>query len=33
VIEYYRSHGKLKTIDADGSVDEVHERLLQVLGG
>jgi adenylate kinase len=31
VIEYYRSRGKLTTIDADGSVDEVYERLLKVL--
>jgi adenylate kinase len=31
VIEYYRSRGKLKTIDADGSVDEVYQRLLRVL--
>jgi len=32
VIEYYRSRGKLKTIDADGSVEEVYERLLSALG-
>lgn len=31
VIEFYRSRGKLKTIDADGSVDEVHARLQGVL--
>jgi adenylate kinase len=31
VIEYYRSRGKLKTIDADGSVEEVYERLLDAL--
>jgi adenylate kinase len=31
VIEYYRSRGKLKTIDADGSVEQVYERLLDVL--
>jgi len=31
VVEYYRSRGKLKTIDADASVDEVYERLLSVL--
>jgi adenylate kinase len=31
VIEYYRSRDKLKTIDADGSVEEVYERLLAVL--
>ncbi|MEX2495663.1 MAG: adenylate kinase [Woeseia sp.] len=32
VVDYYRSRGKLKTIDADGSVDQVYERLLKVLG-
>jgi adenylate kinase len=31
VIDYYRSRGELTTIDADGSVDEVYERLLKVL--
>jgi len=31
VTEYYRSRGKLKTIDAEGSVEEVYERLLEVL--
>ena len=31
VIEYYRSRGKLKTIDAEGTVDEVYGRLLEVL--
>ena len=31
VVEYYRSRGKLKTIDADGSVDKVYERLLGAL--
>lgn len=31
VVEYYCSRGKLKTIDADGSVDEVYKRLLNVL--
>jgi adenylate kinase len=31
VIEYYRSRGKLKTIDADGSVEQVYERLLDAL--
>jgi adenylate kinase len=31
VIEYYRSRDKLKTIDADGSVDDVYERLLAAL--
>jgi adenylate kinase len=31
VIEYYRSRGTLKTIDADGSVEQVYERLLDAL--
>lgn len=31
VIEYYRSHGKLETIEADGSVEEVYGRLLNAL--
>jgi len=31
VIDYYRSRGKLKTIDAEGSVEEVYARLLEVL--
>ena len=31
LIEYYRSREKLKTVDADGSIDDVYERLLAVL--
>jgi adenylate kinase len=31
VVDYYRSRGLLKTIDADGSMDEVYERLVNVL--
>lgn len=31
VIDFYRSRGKLETIDADGSVDEVHARLKAAL--
>jgi adenylate kinase len=31
LIEYYRSRDKLKIVDADGSIDEVYERLLAVL--
>ena len=31
VIEYYRERGKLKTIDADGTIDEIYERLKQAL--
>ncbi|MGH8166033.1 MAG: adenylate kinase [Woeseiaceae bacterium] len=33
VVDYYRTRDKLKTIDADGSVDEVYERLVEVLDG
>ncbi len=31
VIEYYRSKGRLKTVDADGSIEDVYARLLAVL--
>ena len=31
LIEYYNSRGRLKTVDADGSIDDVYERLLDVL--
>ncbi len=31
LIEYYRSRGRLRTVDADGSIDDVYERLLRVL--
>lgn len=31
LIEFYRSRKLLKTIDADGSIDEVYERLLKIL--
>lgn len=31
VAEYYRERGMLRTVFADGSVDEVYERLLQAL--
>ena len=31
LVDYYRSRGKLKTVDADGAIDEVYERLLAVL--
>jgi len=31
VIEYYQSRGRLKTVDADGSKDDVYERLRAVL--
>ena len=32
LIDFYRAQGLLRTINADGSVDEVTERLLQALG-
>lgn len=31
LIEYYQSRGRLKTVDADGSKDDVYERLRAVL--
>ncbi len=31
VVDYYRSRGVLKTIDADATMDEVYQRLLKVL--
>ena len=31
LIEYYRKRGRLKTVDADGTIDEVYERFLAVL--
>ncbi len=31
VIEYYRERDKLRTIDADGNVDEIYDRLRQAL--
>ena len=31
LIDHYRSRDKLKTVAADGSIDEVYERLLNVL--
>ena len=31
LIDYYRSRDKLKTVAADGSIDEVYERLLSAL--
>lgn len=32
LIDYYAKRNKLTTIDADGSIDEVYERLLEALG-
>ncbi len=31
LIEYYRSRGRLRTVDADGSIDDVYAQLLDVL--
>lgn len=31
LVEFYRQRGKLQSIDAEGTVDEVYERLLDVL--
>ena len=31
VIDFYRRRGKLKTVDAEGSIDEVYERLTAVI--
>ena len=31
LIEYYKNKGTLKTIDANGSIDEVWERLLEII--
>ena len=31
LIEYYRKRGKLITVDADGSIDEVYQRLVEAL--
>jgi adenylate kinase len=31
LIEYYRSRGRLKTVDADGEIDDVYQRFLAVL--
>lgn len=32
LIDYYAKRNKLTTIDADGTIDEVYERLLEALG-
>ena len=31
VVGYYRDRGKLKTVDAEGSIDEVYERFLAAI--
>jgi len=32
VVEFYRKRGKLRMVDAEGGIDAVHGRLLEVLG-
>ena len=32
VIEFYRNRDRLKTVDAEGSIDEVHARLQSAIG-
>lgn len=32
LIDFYRERGKLTTIDADGSIDDVYDRLVNALG-
>jgi adenylate kinase len=32
VVEYYRSRGKLRTVDAEGTIDEVYQRFCSVIG-
>ena len=31
VVNYYRARGRLRVVDADGSIDEIFERLLAVI--
>jgi len=31
LVEFYRKRGNLKTVDADGTIDEVYERFLQAI--
>ena len=31
LIDYYRKRGKLRTVDADGAIDDVYERVLEIL--
>ena len=31
VIEFYRGRNKLKTVDADGAVNDIHARLLDAV--
>ena len=31
LIDYYQARGRLKTVDANGTMDEVYERLSEVL--
>ena len=31
LVEFYRKQGKLQTVDADGTIDEVYDRFLQAI--
>ena len=31
VVEFYRGRGKLKTVDAEGTIDAIYQRLLSTL--
>ncbi|MED5461791.1 MAG: nucleoside monophosphate kinase, partial [Pseudomonadota bacterium] len=31
LVDFYRERGTLKSVDADGSIDEVYERFLSAL--
>jgi len=31
LIDYYKKRGRLKTVDADGGIDDVYGRFLEVL--
>ena len=32
LVDYFRSRGKLVTVDADGTIDEVYDRFRKELG-
>ena len=32
LIEFYKKRGKLKTVQAEGTIDDVYSRLLETLG-
>jgi len=31
LIDFYRREGKLRVVDADGAIDEIHDRFLAAL--